>query len=573
MVMAVFFIGALSGCGSNNGAATTTTPTATTPTATTPTATAGTAAAVAAAATITISTPVFGVNPLSANGTTSVTVDVYADGTLISTPTVVVFASVCSALGKANIAPTGTTSSGSVTVSYIDSGCSGIDTVTASVGSVISSADLTVQTPAVGSIQFVGATPTTINLKGTGGVGLQETSRVQFKVVDAAGNAISGVTVNFSLSTSVGGITLISPTGVSDASGFAYANVSSGVVATPVRVKASVTQTSGTIQTQSDQLTITVGTPDQTSFSLSATKLNIEGWDYDGATTDLTARLSDHFNNPVPDGTTVNFVSEAAQIVGSCSIVSGACGVTLTSAGLRPTNGRVTVLAYAVGDESFIDFNGDGYVNAANERVSINGKPTDMPEAYVDFNENDAYDLLETFLDFNNNGAYDAADGVYNGILCNSATSTECPAGTANSIHVRGQTVIVMSSKDAIIDSYTSPAPIPNLGCNGTASFTFTVRDINDNPMPADTTITASITNGTVEAPSSFIVGSSSQDFYTSQNSSVFKYTVNLKGDGVLKLGVCEDSTLTGKLVIEVKTPGGSYGASTTTITNYSSIN
>ena len=153
-------------------------------------------------------------------------------------------------------------------------------------------------------------------------------------------SAISGVTVNFSLNTAVGGITLVSPTGISDAFGFVYADITSGTVATPVRVTASVTTATVTISTQSDQLVVTTGTPDQTSFSLTATSLNIEGWNYDGATTTLTTRLSDHFNNPVPDGTAVSFIAETGQIVGSCFVSSGGCSVDLTSSGLRPTDGR-----------------------------------------------------------------------------------------------------------------------------------------------------------------------------------------------------------------------------------------
>src|ERR1019366_7004613 len=145
----------------------------------------------------------------------------------------------------------------------------------------------------------------------------------------------------------------------------------------------------------------------------------------------LTARLADHFNNPAPDGTAVNFTSEGGSIVGSCTTIGGACTSTFTSQAPRPANGRVTVLAYAVGEESFTDLNGNG--------LQDSGEMTkDMSEAYVDFNESGARDANEPYLDFNVNGSFDktvggldAGDGLFSGVLC----ATNC--ATAKTIHVR----------------------------------------------------------------------------------------------------------------------------------------
>ena len=89
-----------------------------------------------------------------------------------------------------------------------------------------------------------------------------------------------------------------------------------GNVATTVRVTATVVGLS--IGTQSDQLTVTTGIPDQDSTSLSIETLNPEAWNRDGIVDTVTIRLSDRFNNPVPNGTAVTFTTEGGQIVSQC---------------------------------------------------------------------------------------------------------------------------------------------------------------------------------------------------------------------------------------------------------------
>ena len=140
-------------------------------------------------------------------------------------------------------------------------------------------------------------------------------------------------------------------------------------------------------------------------------------------TSTLTARLADHFHNPVPDGTAVSFTSEGGSVVASCNTVGGVCTSVLTSQALRPSNGRVTVLARATGEEAFTDLNGNGTADNAAEMIDANGASTDMPEAFVDYNENGIRDANEPYFDFNGNGAYDAADGLYNGVLCTSGAA------------------------------------------------------------------------------------------------------------------------------------------------------
>src|SRR6266513_1981085 len=489
---------------------------------------------------VTLSTPVFGTNPLSAFGTTSVSVTVLSNGVPVTSPQTVSFSSACAGSGKASLSASVLTGAGGVaTASYRDIGCGGTDTVTAAVSGVTpTSAILTISIPAAGSIQFVSATPKNITLKGTGGAGLQESSQVIFKVVDTGGNPIGGQSVSFTLSTNVGGITfangLTTSTAISDGTTVqAVVTVNSGTISTPVRVLATtVTSTGVTLSTQSDQLTVTTGIPDQDRFSISATILNIEGWNLDGITTILTARLSDHFSNPVPDGTSVTFVAEGGQMGSTCSTITGACSATMTSAAFRPLNGRVTVLAYAVGEESFSDVDGDGLADLLNEVIDANGVSTDMPEAFLDNNENGIRDtiagssVLELPIDFNNNGVYDVADGKYNGTLCNEPPSGTSSAGTcsaARSIHVRRNFPIVFSGSDPVFqftDAARGPIAAVDVrlpACvDGTpysppvSTVLVTITDINGNIMPQGTTVTFSTTNGTiVSAPTTFTVPNS----------------------------------------------------------------
>ena len=500
------------------------------------------------AASVTLSSIVFGVNPLSAFGTTSMAVTVA--GVPITTPITVNFASVCASSGKATVSSSATTVGGVATGSYRDNGCAGTDTVTATASGGSSTGTLAVSAPAIGSLQFISASPTTISLKGIGGT---ETSQVTFKVVDAGGFPLSGKTVSFGLSTTIGGITLTPagspPTAVSDNNGLVVITVNAGVVSTPVRVTATV----GTLTSQSNELTITTGIPDQDSFSLSASTHNIEGWNYDGTTSVLTARLADHFNNPAPDGTAVNFTSEGGSIVGSCTTINGACTSTFTSQALRPANGRVTVLAYAVGEESFTDLNGNGLADTG-EMIDANNKSTDMPEAFVDYNEDGVRNVNEPFLDFNSSGAYDVADGKFNGVLCSG--SPIC--STTKTIHVRQSQVLTLSSSGANIALFkdaaqaTATTQIDLSSCNSVVAavdvtqpvktYYLRVVDVNGNAMPAGTTLVLTKTNGTILSPTSIVVPD------TSACNSTFAGCPALAGSlalGVYPFSMQSDATFT----------------------------
>jgi len=446
---------------------------------------------------------------LAAGGGTSLTISlVTGDGSLYLEDTTITFSSACIATNLA-AAPAVSTTTGVATTTYSATGCSGTDVITASAtaeGRALSSTgSVTVAPATVGSVEFISATPQKIGLQGTGGVGLPETSTVVFRVVDATGGPVAGAQVNFALDTSVGGITFSPANAISGADGRVQTVVTSGTVATSVRV--SAIETGIGVGTQSSQLVITTGLPDKDSVSLAVSCNNVEGFDLDGTEVDVTVRLADRYNNPVPNGTAVTFNSEGGNILGSCTTTttqtqSGLCTVTWTSSNPRPVDGRSTIIATAIGEESFVDVNGNGIFDNSDTW-------TDLAEAFRDDNENGVYDSGEFFVDFNQDLVRSPEDGQFNGLLCVGPGSPAGGCSTNQKLTVSSSNLIIMSGSTAKIsdstggNNYGGPPSV----LTGGGAITFTIGDFRDQPMPAGTTIEIEASTGlTLGNPRSYTV-------------------------------------------------------------------
>ncbi|MEJ2609822.1 MAG: hypothetical protein P8179_06930 [Candidatus Thiodiazotropha sp.] len=477
------------------------------------------------------------VTSLSAGGQTSVTATLAdADGNLYQDSASVAFASDCQARGLANIESPIEVSGGVIETTYNAAGCSGTDTIRATVtvnGNTSSaSGQITVQPAEIGSMEFVSAEPALIGLRG---VGLTEVSSVSFQVLDKNGNPVTQQAVSFKLSTSVGGATI--PTGsekaTSDSDGMVTTDVKSGTIPTAVRVIATL-DSNPLITTQSDGLIISTGVSDQNSISLSVSERNPEAMGTDGIEVDVTVHAADHFNNPVPDGTSVYFTTEGGQIQSQCQTENGACTVVWTSSNPRPSDGRVTILATMLGEESFIDANGNGVLDYGDTAYAT------IPEAFRDDNEDGVKDpSLEEFVDFNSNGIYDGSsvDPDYNGALCcdraavaeavnavaagedqgvcygvTPITALDCSA--EKNIHVRDWNIIVMADSHATITPLqgvtNGEISIPE---GGSIEVKFEiVGDYTGQIMPAGTTVVFTASNGTIEGDSSFTVPDSNMN-------------------------------------------------------------
>jgi len=448
-------------------------------------------------ASVTIDSLTLGQASISAYGSTSVSAVVNINGVPATVPISVAFTSPCTASGKATLTTPVTTVSGTATSTYTDNNCaSSTDLITASVtGGNTASVTINVALPAVNNIKFVSATPAIIGTQTSGAATLPKNSLVKFKVVDSNNNGKSGVLVDFSLVpfSAPGGISLSVTSATSDANGEVTTTVTSGTIPTPVWVVASVHSTPS-ILTQSNTLTITTGLPTQNAFSLSVQTYNIEGWNYDNVTSALTIIASDRLGNPVPDGTAINFITEGAQIQpASCTTTSGTCSTTFKSAEYRPSNGRVTILAYSIGEKSFIDVNGNNSYDSGETFY-------DLGDLYIDSNENGKWDAGETYIVYSTSGASACLTRPGATALPSNYVNAPSRQNTCNTIwentYVRRSAVLTLSGSTA----YISPATV-SMSSTDKATLSFMLMDINGNPMPAGTTIAVS-TNALYYTPS-----------------------------------------------------------------------
>lgn len=422
-------------------------------------------------------------------------------GTRLSSDVDVRFTSPCIADGLAEVDPaTASTTSGSARTTYTARGCDGADTVSASAiidqTTYRATTSIETESAAPGALSFQSVSNTLLGIRGAGS-SLPEQSEVVFQVTDDNGNPTPNQPVNFSLSSDTGGISLGAQSNQTDTNGVARTTITSGTVATTVRVKATVTTTDGrNLTSQSSRLAITTGVPDNGSMTLGAETLNIEGLRFADTTTTLSAFLADRFNNPAPDGTSVTFTSEGGTVEGSCETEGGSCSVSLTSTNPKPADGRVTVLATATGEEDFVDTNGNGRFDCDSADTF-----TDLGEAFADENENGRYDSGEFFIDLNGDNSYSSGDGRYNGIF----RGEGCPTIEASSINVRDSVVIVFSGSSQTIN--ISPA---NIALSDTpVTVLVSVVDQNGQRPPAQTTIAATTSRGEIDGPTSYTVDSS----------------------------------------------------------------
>nr|MBO2514483.1 hypothetical protein [Gammaproteobacteria bacterium] len=179
--------------------------------------------------------------------------------------------------------------------------------------------------------------------------------------------------------------------------------------------------------------------------------------------------------------------TEGGQIGSQCTTVDGACTVNWVSQSPRPDDGRVTVLAIAIGEESFFDSNGNGIFDAADEFE-------DIPEPWRDDNENGQRDTtpLEPFFDFDSNGVYTDKNGLFDGLLCNAGA--DC-GNTTTAVYDMG--VITMSGCDVDPDGLVLTGSLPG-------AFGGEFRDMRGNPLPAETTIEFVAANGQIKGTSSY---------------------------------------------------------------------
>jgi hypothetical protein len=434
-----------------------------------------------------------GSGSLAAYGNRPISVVAKINGVIATnTPVQVTFTAACGSV-KPETATTDGTGKASVTYTADSANCAGTNVkITASSVGVASPQENNISVAAVQAtnLQFLSAVPELIYLLNSGAT---TQSLVTFKVVDSTGNPVQNQKVNLGLLNAnlAAGLsidTLGNGTDVpktTDQLGLVTVAVFSGDVPTSVQVTAKLDAPS-TVKTNSNILTVASGKPVQKAASLSLEKFSIEGFDVDGATSDVIFSMADRQGNPVPDGTEVNMVAESGVLIPARCVVTGGtsqCKSNYRTSGTRPANGRVSIMAYVPGEEDFVDAN-------YNNKYDPNEKFTDMGNAYRDDDENLAFTLGEFSVPRAGGQACNPA-----GFSPNQGDGTGLPGengrpGTCDGVwgtnEVRKQIVIVVATGRAII------TPISIVRTNLSVS----VTDLIGNSMPTGTTIEAEKLSG-----------------------------------------------------------------------------
>lgn len=567
-----------------------------------------------------------GGNALSAGGSSTLTVSVVVDGKLSTDSLGVTFNSPCFASNEATIesllasgsdvvSNIAFTNNGQVSVRYTANGCVGDDVITASTSfggaEVNATSTLTVESDTVQTIAFEEVTPNFISLKGSGGT---ETALVRFQVLGSTGAPVKDIGVTFTLDTTAGGLALVNDSDISGVDGFVTTTIQSGTVSSTVRITAT---TDSGISTQSSGLVVSTGLPDQNSMSIAASDLAPIAWRYQNVPSTLTVNLADAFNNPVPDDTAINFTTNGGSIGDSCLTSNGRCSVEWNSQNPKPTSdyafafensppftllcppgvvecrsGRLKVLATAIGNESFVDANGNGSYEFGVDRFNINNGSNaarsinclraepksgsasaisgcdDLGDPYIDRNfdgkyndgstDNNNNETEEEIANFTESSSYTQANGIYDGVLCN---DTDEAAGncTKNTVYIRSDLTMVMSCdapyfrpQDGLLPGQPSSAVA--LGSEESVSVTMLLADCNGNGIPRGTTLevnTDATQNLTAEVfPTGEIGGSANP--------------------GVISLYIIADESkedapkpASGTIFVEIEIPGP-FGGSTT---------
>jgi len=246
-----------------------------------------------------------------------------------------------------------------------------------------------------------------------------------------------------------------------------------------------------------------------------------------------------------------------------------------------PLGGRVSLLAYSVGEESFNDVSANGEFN----QNEFDSTLQDLPEAFIDFNENGVFDgnlpAPANPVDSNggedewyversgplNNGQYDSGDGIYNGLLC-SDEALAANACTRETVNVRARSELVMSGSTPYIRAVTARnncAPttdivledsdmagmcdieridISDSSLESAITVTIFFSDIHNNPLPAGTKVSVMSDNAVLTGLTDYTVINTAQRVPDSVSVNITKEAEPNEVDS-------------GFLYIEFETPGG----------------
>ncbi|MCX8521527.1 MAG: hypothetical protein ORN28_08320 [Rhodoferax sp.] len=420
---------------------------------------------------------------LASGGNTTLSISANIDGTPAGAiPVNITLTASCGTINGA-AGPIGitTTGAGIATASYSAVGadgtpCSGsVNLGASSVAASATPLTITIAPPVAASVVYVSSTLNSIYVAGAGA---PMDSVLTFKVLTSIGSASPNTKVNFAIPIAPGGVSLSSTSGTTDISGLVTVKVTAGAIPGPLKVRASIE--SGAFA-ESQNLTVSSGPPSQRYMSVSVSTFNIEGANLDGVPATITARLADRQGNPVQDGTVVNFTASGGQVASSCATakVNGIaeCSVIWKSQNPHPANGRVAILAYAVGVKDYLDMNSDNSFNGSDTLVQ-------MGDPFRDDDESGDYSAINDRFAIPLGGASGCA-GSGEPVP---AIANTCDANLATI--VRRQVILMNASSIPLTPTFS-------ITDNSTISFDLVSADHPNIPMPAGTSITAVVLSAT----------------------------------------------------------------------------
>jgi hypothetical protein len=277
------------------------------------------------------------------------------------------------------------------------------------------------------------------------GTGWTEQCAIVASAYDAQSQPVGGGrTITFEILAGPGGGESIENDGygpveaLTDANGQARVALSSGTVSGTVRLEARVAG----LATRAALVSIAAGPA--VRIAIGVDPLNIRGWDVVGAEASVTAIVSDTYNNPVSNGTTIYFTCDEGVIrgwdgnLGSAVTEGGIARATYLS-GLPRWDGQVLVTASTAGGAVL----GHGSLISSGPPTSIEFVAPTPPVAIMADGESEVQVTVEV-LDVNGNfvvGGTQIEFRTTQGTIEESATTADGVYGSLAQANLRSDTL------------------------------------------------------------------------------------------------------------------------------------
>ena len=364
-------------------------------------------------------------------------------------------------------------------------------------GQISASTELSIISTGVGTMEFVESVPSIIGVAGASSFGngvVEDSAVVRFRVLTSYGEPVpDGTLVSFTVTGPVGASILQTNSGTID--GVASTIVRGGRVSGTLRVLAETSFDSQVFRTWSAPIAVQSGPPAHRNMTigLADDTVSMPGFAFNNLDGQVQVSLADRYGNPVPQGTQVYLSTEAGVIQASGSSNElGQVTVDYYTGNPEPiflgdqyvdvdpyndgvfrfnqsyrrqvsanTNSQNTILAVVVGEESFVDANGDGIYNTGETIFDLtepyldqdsNGSRRGAIDTYTDDDGETITLYQEPFWDYNENGVFDSANGQWDGQTFIWRDVRQTWYGTAASVAVLPSTFIDIDS-DGEFDS------------------------------------------------------------------------------------------------------------------------